>query len=375
MGGARDWRGRRPPRPLLVAAVLVAVAGIAAAVSHDGEPATPVVASADAASAAEAAPSPSTTATSVTTATTAASTTVAPTALSTSTTAAPTTAPPPPPTTTTAPAKAVERFTIDPYRGLGAWLDVFDWSWSFTGGRPQAGPADVDRMAGLGVRTLYIQISRYDHPADVVDLDLLQPIIDRAHARGVAVVGWYLPTLTDPAADLRRILAMASLPIEGVGIDIESRDVQPVAERNARLIALSAQLRSALPGQVLSAIVLPPVVMEDVNPDYWPGFPWRELAPYYDVWQTMGYWTNRRSDSGWRDGYAYTAANIDRVRQHIGWLDAPVHPIGGIGDESTPEQIAGMVQASRERGALGGSIYDYRTTHDALWAHLKPFRR
>lgn len=367
MGGARDGRGRVPPRPLLIAAVLVAVAGLASAVAHDGDPATPIAADVAGAAAAS-----STTASSTTTATTAVPTTVATTVPPTPTTAAPTTAPPPPPTTT-APAKAAPRFTIDPYRGLGAWLDVFDWSWSFTEGQPHAGPADVDRMADLGVRTIYIQISRYDHPADVVDLDLLQPIIDRAHARGVAVVGWYLPTLTDPAADLRRILAMASLPIEGVGIDIESRDVQPVAERNARLVALSAQLRSALPGEVLSAIVLPPVVMEDVNPNYWPGFPWRELAPYYDVWQTMGYWTNRRSDSGWRDGYAYTAANIDRVRQHIGRLDAPVHPIGGIGDDSTPEQIAGMVQASRERGALGGSIYDYRTTHDALWPALAAF--
>ena len=113
--------------------------------------------------------------------------------------------------------------------------------------------------------------------------------------------------------------------------------------------------------------------MEDVNPNYWPGFPWAELAPFYDVWQPMGYWTNRRADSGWRDGYAYTAANIDRIRAHLGWLDAPVHPIGGIGDETTPEQIAGMVQASVERGALGGSIYDYRTTHDALWAPLQAF--
>jgi hypothetical protein len=32
-----------------------------------------------------------------------------------------------------------------------------------------------------------------------------------------------------------------------------------------------------------------------------------------------------------------------------------------------------MVQAASERGALGGSIYDYRTTHDALWGPLAAF--
>jgi hypothetical protein len=228
-------------------------------------------------------------------------------------------------------------------------------------------------MASLGVRTLYVQVSRYDHPVDVVDQDLLDPILARARELGMRIVGWYLPTLTDVDADLRRTLAMASRPLDGIGIDIESRDVVDVADRNARLIAYSAAVRAALPGEVVSAIVLPPVVMEDVNPNYWPGFPWAEIAPYYDVWQTMGYWTNRRSDSGWRDGYAYTAANIDRVRAHIGRPEAPVHPIGGIGDETTPEQIAGMVQASAERGVLGGSIYDYRTTHDALWEPLRAF--
>lgn len=297
------------------------------------------------------------------------------TAATTTTTTEPVPAPTTPPTTAVAAEAAAigSRFTLDPYRGLGAWIDVFDWSWSFTEGQPHIALADIDRMAAFGVRTLYVQAARWDHPADIVDLDLLQPIIDRAHADGMQVVAWYLPTLVDPVADLRRTLAMATLPVDGIGIDIESRDVADPAERNARLLAYSAELRRALPGEVLSGIVLPPVVMEDINPNYWPGFPWRELAPFYDVWQTMGYWSNRRSDSGWRDGYTYTAVNIDRVRDRLGWLDAPVHPIGGIGDQVSAEQVAGMVQAASERGALGGSLYDYRTTHDALWTPLQAF--
>jgi len=368
LGGARRWwSGEQRPTALLVAAVLVALTGATAAAGR-GE------AGLDAATGpvrAEAVDAPEVVQVTTTTAppTTATPPTTAPPAPPPPPTEPPTTASPPP----TAAAVAVPRFTLDPYRALGAWIDVFDWSWTFTQGKPAVFPADVDRMADLGVRTLYVQAARDDHPADIVDLDLLAPLLERARERGMRVVAWYLPTLTDPQADLRRLLAMAALPVDGIGVDIESRDVVDLAERNARLVGLSAALRQSLPGEVLSAIVLPPVVMEDVNPDYWPGFPWRELAPYYDVWQPMGYWTNRRTDSGWRDGYAYTAANIDRVRERTGWLDAPVHPIGGIGDQTTPEQVAGMVQAARERGALGGSLYDYRTTHDALWGPLAAF--
>ena len=93
-------------------------------------------------------------------------------------------------------------------------------------------------MASFGVRTLYVQAARYDHPADVVEPDLLQPLIDRAHANGMArrrvVPADARPT---PPPISRRTIAMAALPIDGIGIDIESRDVADAAERNARLVA------------------------------------------------------------------------------------------------------------------------------------------
>jgi hypothetical protein len=290
----------------------------------------------------------------------------------TSPTAAPTTSPPP---TTAAPAP---RFTLDPYHGLGTWVDVYDWSITFARGIPPLEPDVIDRMASVGVRTLYLQAAKWDGPVGVLEPERLQVLIDRAHANDMDVVVWYLPTLVDPAADLARLVAIAELDVEGVGVDIESREVPDPAERTRRLVQLSADFRALLPGEVLSAIVLPPVVMEDVNPNYWPGFPWAELAPHYDIWQPMAYWTFRRPESGWRDGYSYTAANIDRIRERIGRPDAPVHPIGGIADAHGAEDVAAMVQAATERGAIGGSLYDFRTiesnaARDALWAAQAAF--
>ncbi|MEY2568061.1 MAG: hypothetical protein QOE35_2590 [Actinomycetota bacterium] len=321
------------------------------------------------------------------------STTVAPTTTTTepatTTTLAPTTsaAPPPPttrrpaPATTAAPRRTVRVAPVPlptgalaEYRGLGAWIDVFDWSAAYTNNNPSVGPADVDRMADLGVQTIYIQAARHDSPSDVQEPERLIPIINRAHARGMRVVAWYLPTLEDPARDMQRLLAIAKLPAEGLAVDIESRVVADPAERSRRLVALSDQLRATLSGRVIGAIVLPPVVTDVINPNYWPGFPWHELVPDYDAWLTMGYWTNRTAASGYRDAYRYTAENIDRLRADLGLPSAPVHPIGGIGDKTTTADVDGYHRAAVERGGLGGSLYDYRTTGPDLWPHLQAFR-
>lgn len=264
---------------------------------------------------------------------------------------------------------------LAPYSGLGTWVDVYDWSATYTReAGPQVGPETVDVMAAEGVQTLYIQASKHDAPEEVLERERLLDIVSRAQAKGMRVVAWYLPTLVDPAADMRRLLAIASLPVDGLAVDIEARNVADVAERNRRLVQLSADLRAALPGRALGGIVLPPVVMEEVNPNYWPGFPWREIAPYYDVWQTMGYWTNRKASSGWRDAYAYTMENVLRLRRNLGLPEAPVHPIGGIGDQTTADDLAGFHRAAVESASIGGSLYDWRTTAAGLWPGLRPFR-
>jgi hypothetical protein len=275
-------------------------------------------------------------------------------------------------TTPVTPVRA-EPWTLEPYRGLGAWLDAYDWSVSFARSPDHViGGADIDRMAAEGVQTIYIQASRWNSPTDILEPERLLGIIDHAHARGMSVVGWYLPTMVDPEVDLRRMLAIAALPIDGFGVDIESLELDDVGERNRRLLDISARLKSALGDRTLSAIVMEPVLMEDVNPNFWPDYPWMGLAEHYDVWLPMSYWTNRRG--GWRHSHTYTVENIARIREHIGQPDAPVHTIGGIGDRTTLGDLQGMVVAAMEQRAIGGSIYDYRTTHPSFWEVLRAFR-
>lgn len=318
----------------------------------------------------------------------AAGTTTSSSTTTTTTLAAPTTttttAPPPPTTTTTvAPppttlhAAAAPVRDLGVYTGLGTWIDVYDWSDLYNRyGEPRVGPDTVDQMAAAGVQTLYVQTGKWDAPTQVLEQDRLQAIIDRAEQRGISVVAWYLPTFENPQEDMARLMAASRLHgVDALAVDIESLKFRDVPERNRRLVEISTHLRAALPDMALGAIPYPPVVTDVINPSLWPSFPWQALAPLYDVWLPMSYQSDRKVDSGYRDAYRYLAENIDRMRARLGRPDVPVHAIGGIADRTSPEDVAGLLRASVERRALGGSLYDWQTTPASLWSALAAFRR
>jgi hypothetical protein len=272
-----------------------------------------------------------------------------------------------------------ERFTADDYRGLGAWVDVFDYVPAIGGDRAVVGPPDVDAMAAQGVRTLYLQAA-FDSPElddGAVPADLLAPILRRAHDRGMRVIGWYAPRFLDPAADLRRLLAISRFRsdgerFDGLAVDIEDRSLADAAERNRRLITLSRDLRAELPPEAaIGAIVLSPVLLEDVNPRFWPDFPWADLADDFQVWLPMAYWTERLPASGFRDPRRYVETTVARARELLGLPDAPMHPIGGIGDALTEGELDAFASTLPAVAAIGGSVYDYRTMPTGGWGVLR----
>ena len=255
--------------------------------------------------------------------------------------------------------------TLAAYEGPGAWVDVYD-----TRGEPGAAvtPAVVDEMADAGVQTLYLQAARDDEqgPAGLDDPGLAARFLVRAHQRGMRVVGWYVPRFGDVERDVDHLRAIAEFDVlghrfDGVAVDIEwTGSVVDAAERSSRLVDMSEQLRASMGDDVLGAIVLPPVQIDVVNPGFWPGFPWEELAPLYDAWLPMGYWTDRTAASGYRDAATYTAENLQRLEDHLG-APAPVHAIGGLGEDTTPDDVAAFVAAAQAGGAIGISIYDWAT--------------
>jgi hypothetical protein len=282
---------------------------------------------------------------------------------------------------------------VDAYRGLGTWVDAFDYSPPYTGPQRPVSEASIDEMVAMGVRTVYLQAGRLDtrSPDLLEDRWLLAEFVMRAHQRGLRVVGWYLPKWGDGSTDLDHLKAIADFSVlghrfDGIAVDIEfNGDKNPPEERSRRLVALSAALRAYVgPNVSVGAIVMPPVVLEVVNKDYWPNFPWRDIANLYDVWLPMSYWSNRTTRSGYKDGYTYNEENTRRLRTNLGKPGALVHAIGGIGiddgvdDDPTPEEphavigdLEPFVRSLRDTSAIGGSIYDWRTTEPAARVKLR----
>ncbi len=360
---------RRTGRLGLRACAATLSTGLLVLAAHAGDPFTHVVAVLAQAQATHAVATPANLA-----ADTAPEVTVAPPVVDTTLAPATTAAPPPPPAPPPAPVAPPDQgsWTLGPYKGVGVWVDVYDWSDEATGGHPRVFAEDVDNMANQGIQTLYIQTTRSRSGADVMDPARLMSLVDRAHARGMSVVAWYLPELVDVGADLRKLVAAAQLPVDGLGVDIESLAVGDPALRTQRLLELSTALRQAVGTKAISAITPSAVHLQVVNPGFWPGFPWPELGRTYDVIVPMAYWSVRRAE--WRQGARYIADNIDRIRVSTGRPDMPVHVAGGIADGITLDDVTGMITAIQTRGAIGGSLYDWLTSQAPQWSLLQVLR-
>ena len=255
-----------------------------------------------------------------------------------------------------------------PFEGLGVWVDVYDHeAWSDPVGA-------VDTMAANGATTLYLQSSNASRAGPFVFPDETAAFIDAAHDRGVQVVAWYLPHLTDLVVDRARARAAIAFTtprgdrFDGFALDIESSAVRDPARRTERLVDLSARLRELAGDRFpLGAIVPSPVRLAD-DETYWPGFPWGELARAYDAVLPMTYYTFRVQGPAETIGYVTRA--VEEIRAGVGSDDVPIHVIGGLArDASDPETLA-FARAVRDSGVIGASYYTLPFITDEQWAIL-----
>lgn len=268
-----------------------------------------------------------------------------------------------------APRPAPAGPSIDAYRGLGTWVDIYD-------DRAWNDPAGAVRdMAKHGVRTLYLETANSRAPSALKDPAALATFIRTAHASKMRVVAWYLADLKSTASDQGRIASAIRFrtpdgqTFDSFALDIESDAVKDVAARNRALEELSGKLRTlAGPSYPLGAIIPSPVGM---SRDFsnWSPFPYGMLARKYDVFVPMAYYTWH--GKGNAAAYADALANVRILRAQPGCAKTPIHLIGGLAEESSPSEVKAFVQAGRQTGCVGASLYGWAGTNGGAWEQLK----
>lgn len=271
-----------------------------------------------------------------------------------------------PPAGAAAPAKDS---SLEPFRGLGAWVDIFeDRAWR----RPNKTVAD---MASHGVRTIYLQTSNYSQERSIVHPEGVSRFLAAAHRRDMDVVAWYLPGFAKLRRDFLRSRAAVDFRspsgerFDSFGLDIEASILGPPSERTKRLLSLSRRIRKhAGPAYPLGAIIPSPVGI-GLNKGYWPKFPYAELAETYDAFIPMGYFTYHVK--GPAKVHDETARNVEIIREKTGDPTIPIHLIGGVADEAGGAEVEAFVQAVREHGLLGASLYTWSLMRDHDWVPLE----
>src|SRR3954452_13793577 len=144
------------------------------------------------------------------------------------------------------PASAAPSVTA--YRGAGAWVDIYS---KRELARPEAGVAS---LASRGGKTLYLETANHRRgPSQLVVHPAADArFLDAAHAAGMKVVAWYLPSLRDLDADFARSMAAVEFEtpagerFDGFALDIEATVVSSIPRRNANVLDLSRDLRAAV---------------------------------------------------------------------------------------------------------------------------------
>ncbi len=274
-----------------------------------------------------------------------------------------------------APAASLGAHT-KPFRGAGTWVDIYDrhgiWK------NPEA---VVDELAYQGVRTLYVESGNFHFSplrANLAHPSRLARFVDSAHAAGIRVVAWYLAGLDLHRRDRRRILAAlrfrtaTGARFDGFALDIESNRIGSIPRRNRAAIRLSRKIRTWAGRRFPLGAIVPDSRSTTLSYGLWPGFPYRSLRRYYDVFLPMAYSTYRAR--GAKGVYSYTRHNIDLIRRRTGGSRVPIHVIGGIAAGLSGKEARAVVRAVNRGGAIGASFYSYRTSRQRHWDALLGLR-
>ncbi|MFN2590387.1 MAG: hypothetical protein ABR518_06425 [Actinomycetota bacterium] len=248
------------------------------------------------------------------------------------------------------------RSSAAPAVGKGMWIWQFD--------QTEGGDADavVRKAVDAGLQQLWIRVGSsrdrfYGGP-------VLDALVGRAHAAGLAVIGWGFPYLYDPVGDARwTSQALAWRGPEGERIDGFSADIEKSTEGVAlskRRVAvyLSAVRRAAGDLPIIATVYRP----ADVN--WFGGYPYRTIARYVDAFAPMVYW-------GCSDPRDLAREALDRLAPlrpvHLIGQAYNMGPEGGRTKPPSADEILAFLDLGRRKDALGASFWSWQHINNREW--------
>lgn len=251
-----------------------------------------------------------------------------------------------------------------PVRGKGVWGTWVEWGTA--GYDPDR---IIQRAKEAGANYLYLIVRNQPGEGTIrpESKAMLDAIIPRAHANGIAVIGCvYL--VDDPKLDTARMLAVArhTTPtgerVDGLAADIEE---SPTAETIA---ATMEPVRQALGSDYpIVAVTYPPFLGTAWKKSE--NYPWSSFGRYFDVISIMDYWHYRDREYTPEEvrkeilSEAQAAARLTgRPVEVIGQAYRMDHSDGTpFQTVPTAAEVTAAMQAAKEAGAVAFSLYRWDT--------------
>lgn len=242
------------------------------------------------------------------------------------------------------------------------------WVWKY--GQTEAGDpgAIVRRAVDAGLRQLWVRVG--DSRDGFYGADVLDALVPRAHAAGLAVIGWGFPFLYDPVGDAAWTAeALAWRGPRNVALDGFSPDIElategvVLTERRARVYL--GLVRQAAGARMLVATVYPPVDRLWNSP-----YPYAAIASYVDAFAPMVYW-------GCREPGQAAAQALERLAElrpvHVIGQAYDMAPEGGRAGPPSATETVRFLDVARRRGAVGASFWVWQSTGAEQWEAIAEF--
>jgi len=241
------------------------------------------------------------------------------------------------------------------------------WVWKFKSTENGNADAIVTKAAAAGLRQLWVRVG--DSQDGFYAASVLDQLVPKAHAQGIAVIGWGFPYLYDPQFDAGWTAdVLAWRGPDGERLDAFSPDLETASEG----VMVSERRLQVYLGQVAPLSAERPLIATVFRPTdrLWASYPYGAIAPYVDSFAPMVYW-----------GCTEPGAAATQAMARLAAL-RPVHLIGqgyNMADEGgrrvspSADETWRFLDVAHGGGALGASFWDWQEISQEQWTAMAEF--